>query len=137
MRGEADERALDFAALRELAGLHLETYRREAGEAFPQDAHEQLRQAIAAVFASWQGDKARTYRTLHGLDHGIGTAVTVQRMVFGNAGGLSGAGVGFSRDPSSGEPRPWVDFLFNAQGEDVVSGRRNALGHEALGAVHI
>ena len=52
----------------------------------------------------------------------MGTAVTVQRMVFGNAGGLSGAGVGFTRDPSSGEPRPWVDFLFNAQGEDVVSG---------------
>ncbi len=135
VRGETDERALDFAALRDLAGQHLETYRREAGEAFPQDAHEQLQQAIAAVFASWQGDKARTYRTLHGLDHGIGTAVTVQRMVFGNAGGLSGAGVGFTRDPSSGEPRPWVDFLFNAQGEDVVSGRRNALGHEALATV--
>ncbi len=134
-RGQTDERELDFSVLRALAERHLDTYRREAGEAFPQDAHEQLRQAIAAVFASWTSDKARTYRTLHSIDHRIGTAVTVQRMVFGNAGGLSGAGVGFTRDPSSGEPQPWVDFLFNAQGEDVASGRRSALGHEALAAV--
>ena len=72
---------------------------------------------------------------LHGLAHDMGTAVTVQRMVFGNAGGLSGAGVGFTRNPSSGEPLPWVDFLFNAQGEDVVSGRRSAQGHDELAAV--
>lgn len=135
LRGQTDERELDFSVLRALAERHLDSYRREAGEAFPQDAHEQLRQAIAAVFASWNSDKARTYRTMHSIDHRIGTAVTVQRMVFGNAGGLSGAGVGFTRDPSSGEPQPWVDFLFNAQGEDVVSGRRSALGHEALAAV--
>ncbi|MBV2264952.1 MAG: pyruvate, phosphate dikinase [Thauera sp.] len=130
-----DERMLDFAALRVLAARHLDTYRREAGEDFPQDAHEQLRQAIAAVFASWHADKARTYRAMHGLAEDMGTAVTVQRMVFGNAGGLSGAGVGFTRDPSSGEPQPWVDFLFNAQGEDVVSGRRSAHGHDELAAV--
>lgn len=135
LRGDADERELDFCALRELATQHLETYRREAGEAFPQDAHEQLRLAITAVFASWSSDKARTYRNLHSIDHRIGTAVTVQRMVFGNAGGLSGAGVGFTRDPSSGEPNPWVDFLFNAQGEDVVSGRRCAPGPERLAEV--
>jgi pyruvate,orthophosphate dikinase len=135
LRGATEERELDFSALRALAERHLETYRREAGEPFPQDAHTQLRQAIAAVFGSWNSDKARTYRTLHSIDHRIGTAVTVQRMVFGNAGGLSGAGVGFTRDPSSGEPRPWVDFLFNVQGEDVVSGRRSALGHDQLAAV--
>ena len=135
LRGEVEERQLDFAALRELCARHLETYRREAGEAFPHDAHEQLRQAVAAVFRSWSSEKACTYRTLHGVDDHIGTAVTVQQMVFGNAGGLSGAGVGFTRDPSSGEARPWVDFLFNAQGEDVVSGRRSALGHEQLAAV--
>lgn len=134
-RGEADERSLDFADLRNLAARHLDTYRREAGEDFPQSAPVQFEQAIRAVFASWRSDKARTYRQLHGLSHDMGTAVTVQAMVFGNAGGLSGAGVGFTRDPSSGEPRPWVDFLFNAQGEDVVSGRRNALGHEELAAV--
>ncbi len=135
LRGETDERELDFAALRTLSARHLETYRREAGEAFPQDAREQLQQAIAAVFASWSSDKARTYRALHGVDDRIGTAVTVQQMVFGNAGGLSGAGVGFTRDPSSGDAHPWVDFLFNAQGEDVVSGRRSALGHQQLAAV--
>lgn len=135
IRAGADERNLDFADLRTVAARHLETYRREAGEAFPQDAWVQLEQAIAAVFASWNADKARTYRELHGLAHDMGTAVTVQGMVFGNAGGLSGAGVGFTRDPRSGEPRPWVDFLFNAQGEDVVSGRRSALGHEQLAAV--
>ncbi|ATE60551.1 PEP/pyruvate-binding domain-containing protein [Thauera sinica] len=135
VRGGQDERSLDFAALRTLAARHLETYRREAGEAFPQDAGVQLEQAIKAVFASWHADKARKYRSLHGLSDRMGTAVTVQRMVFGNGGGLSGAGVGFSRDPSSGEPHPWVDFLFNAQGEDVVSGRRSVLGHDQLAAV--
>lgn len=133
--GDRDERQLDFAQLRALAHRHLDTYQRMAGEAFPQNAHEQLRQAIAAVFGSWHSEKAHTYRCLHGLDHDMGTAVTVQRMVFGNAGGLSGAGVGFTRNPSTGERTPWVDFLFNAQGEDVVSGRRNAQGHESLAAV--
>jgi pyruvate,orthophosphate dikinase len=135
LRAGNDERELDFAALREVAGRHLATYAREAGEAFPQDAQVQLREAIAAVFASWHSSKAHAYRELHGLSHAMGTAVTVQRMVFGNAGGLSGSGVGFTRNPSSGEPLPWVDFLFNAQGEDVVSGRRSAQGHDELAAV--
>lgn len=130
-----DERELDFAALRDVATRHLATYAREAGEPFPQEARVQLREAISAVFASWQSAKARAYRELHGISHDIGTAVTVQRMVFGNAGGLSGSGVGFTRDPSSGEPFPWVDFLFNAQGEDVVSGRRSAQGHDELATV--
>lgn len=135
VRGGLDERELDFAALRELTHRHLATYAREAGEAFPQDAGVQLSQAIMAVFASWSSARARTYRELHGLSHAMGTAVTVQRMIFGNAGGLSGAGVGFTRNPSSGEPTPWLDFLFNAQGEDVVSGRRTARGHDELAAV--
>jgi len=135
VRADNDERELDFAALREVAQRHLATYARQAGEAFPQDAQVQLREAIAAVFASWSSAKARAYRKLHGLAHSPGTAVTVQRMVFGNAGGMSGAGVGCTRDPNSGEHSPWVDFLFNAQGEDVVSGRRSAPGHAELAAV--
>lgn len=135
VRGERDERELDFAALREVANRHLATYARQVGEAFPQDPQVQLCEAIAAVFASWDSTKARAYRELHDLSHTMGTAVTVQRMVFGNAGGLSGAGVGFTRNPSSGEPLPWVDFLFNAQGEDVVSGRRSAQGHGELASV--
>lgn len=135
VRQTNDERELDFASLREIARRHLATYAREAGEPFPQDARVQLRDAITAVFASWHGPKARAYRELHGLSHDMGTAVTVQRMVFGNAGGLSGSGVGFTRHPSSGDPVPWVDFLFNAQGEDVVSGRRSAQGHDELATV--
>lgn len=130
-----DERALDFAALRDLAHRHLETYAKHAGVAFPQDANVQLQEAIRAVFRSWSSAKACAYRQMRGLDDAMGTAVTVQRMVFGNAGGVSGAGVGFTRNPSDGEPAPWVDFLFNAQGEDVVSGRRTAQGHDQLAAV--
>ncbi len=135
VRAGEDERSLDFVALREVARRHLQTFEREAKRPFPQDAEQQLVEAIGAVFRSWSSDKAVTYRNLHGLSHYMGTAVTVQRMVFGNAGGLSGAGVGFTRNPSTGAPSPWVDFLFNAQGEDVVSGRRSAQGHDELAAV--
>jgi pyruvate,orthophosphate dikinase len=135
VRQGEDERALDFVALRDLAQRHLETYRRLAGEFFPQDALAQPNAAVVAVFRSWSSAKATAYREMRGLSHAMGTAVTVQRMVFGNAGGLSGAGVGFTRNPSDGDPAPWVGFLFNAQGEDVVSGRRSAQGHDRLAAV--
>jgi pyruvate,orthophosphate dikinase len=84
------------------------------------------------VLRSWQLPKAVAYRSRCGISDAIGTAVTIQAMVFGNAGGRSGAGVGFTRDPVDGEPNLWVDFLFNAQGEDVVSGRRSARGHQEL-----
>ncbi len=89
---------------------------------------EQLLGAVEAVLRSWNDDKARHYRRINGIDDAMGTAVTVQAMVFGNNGGTSGAGVGFTRDPATGENRLYLDFLFNAQGEDVVSGRH--AGHE-------
>jgi pyruvate,orthophosphate dikinase len=130
-----EERDLDFADMRVLTQRHLETYRRGAGAAFPDDPHEQLRRAVEAVFRSWSSAKAGTYRQMHRLSESMGTAVTIQQMVFGNAGGLSGAGVGFTRNPIDGNPAPWVDFLFNAQGEDVVSGRRNASVGEELAFV--
>lgn len=130
-----DERELDHAELRSLTQRHLASVQRATGRPFPQDPQAQLTAAIEAVFASWGSAKASTYRSLNHLDAVVGTAVTVQRMVFGNAGGTSGAGVGFTRHPSTGEPQPWVDFLFNAQGEDVVSGRRSARGHAELAAV--
>ncbi|MFY7854628.1 MAG: PEP/pyruvate-binding domain-containing protein [Rubrivivax sp.] len=130
-----DERELDFDAVRRLAHAHLRTVERLTGQPFPQDPWQQLGQAIDAVFRSWHTEKAQTYRRLKGIADRPGTAVTVQVMVFGNAGGDSGAGVGFTRHPSTGEPQPWVDYLFNAQGEDVVSGRRSALGHDELQAV--
>ena len=133
--GGVPERELDFDALRVLTRRHLATVEREAGRAFPQDPFVQLAMAIDSVFASWSSAKAVAYRRLHGIDDALGTAVTVQRMVFGNAGGDSGAGVGFTRHPSTGEPEPWIDFLFNAQGEDVVSGRRSALGSGELARV--
>jgi len=130
-----DERELDFAELRSLTRAHLASVQRVAGRPFPQAPAAQLAGAIQAVFSSWQAPKARDYRRMNQLADTLGTAVTVQRMVFGNAGGTSGAGVGFTRHPSTGEPQPWVDFLFNAQGEDVVSGRRSARGHDELAAV--
>ena len=133
--GARDERDLDFAELRTLTRRFLALYAGAAGHAFPQRPVDQLAGAIAAVFASWQSDKARAYRRMNALSDAAGTAVTVQSMVFGNAGGRSGAGVGFTRDPATGEPALWVDFLFDAQGEDVVSGRRSANGHDELAAV--
>lgn len=130
--GTRDERELDFAELRQVVRLHLASVQRETGRSFPQDPHLQLQQAVAAVFASWWADKACTYRRLHQLPDSMGTAVTVQAMVFGNAGGTSGAGVAFTRNPGTGVAEPWVDFLFKAQGEDVVSGRRTAQGQGDL-----
>lgn len=129
-----DARELNFAELRELTRRHLATFEREAGLPFPQDPQKQLGAAIRAVFDSWQSARAIEYRRIHDMPDAPGTAVTVQRMAFGNAGGTSGAGVGFTRNPATGEPRPWIDFLFNAQGEDVVGGRRGARGPEQLQA---
>ena len=130
-RGD-DESLLDFADLRELTRRFLQVYEAACGQRFPQSPLEQLRGAVLAVFDSWQADKARTYRELNHIDHHLGTAVTIQRMVFGNSGMHSGAGVGFTRNPTTGEHGLWVDFLPNAQGEDVVAGRRVALGADAL-----
>lgn len=114
---------LDYAALRELTRESLQLYRRLSGEDFPQDPREQLFRSIIAVFESWDSERAVTYRRLNEIDDGLGTAVTVQAMVFGNGGGTSGSGVGFTRDPGNGLRGLYVDFQFNAQGEDVVSGR--------------
>lgn len=119
--GEAD---LDPEALERLAHDYLAVFSHHTGHAMPADPMRQLRSATRAVFRSWDGDKAREYRRLNGLESLEGTAVTVQVMVFGNAGGRSGAGVAFSRDPATGAPGLYADFLFDAQGEDVVAGRR-------------
>jgi len=121
--GLASARELDSAALGRIVQDSLELTLALTGEPFPQDPMAQLLGAVEAVFRSWDSEKARHYRRLNGIDDSSGTAVTVQAMVFGNAGSESGAGVGFTRDPATGENRPYLDFLFNAQGEDVVSGR--------------
>jgi pyruvate,orthophosphate dikinase len=96
----------------------------ETGEDFPQDPGEQLRQAIRAVFDSWLGKRAATYRRINHIPDDWGTACNVQQMVFGNKGDTSCSGVAFSRDEVTGAPEPSGDFLVNAQGEDVVSGVR-------------
>jgi pyruvate,orthophosphate dikinase len=117
---------LDDGDLRELTESFKQIFEDETGEQFPQDARDQLRQAIEAVFRSWNGRRAITYRRLNSIPDDWGTAVNVQQMVFGNMGETSASGVAFSRDENTGEPRPSGDFLENAQGEDVVSGVRNA-----------
>jgi pyruvate, orthophosphate dikinase len=91
---------------------------------FPDDAREQLERAIRAVFESWTGERAVSYRRINRIPDDWGTAVNVQRMVFGNMGDNSATGVAFSRDEVTGAPDPSGDFLVNAQGEDVVSGVR-------------
>ena len=91
-------------------------------DAVPSDPWSQLRLAIEAVFRSWQSDRARTYRRKEGIPDDLGTAVTVQAMVFGNRGTASATGVLFTRDPATGEPVPYGDVLFDAQGDDVVAG---------------
>ncbi len=91
-------------------------------EAVPEDPWQQLRSAVEAVFRSWNGDRARTYRQREGISDDLGTAVTVQAMVFGNRSVDSGTGVLFTRNPATGEPTLYGDVMFNAQGEDVVAG---------------
>ncbi len=96
----------------------------QLGRPFPEDPEEQLWGAIGAVFGSWQGERARTYRRLNHIPHDWGTAVNVQAMVFGNMGETSATGVAFTRDPSTGERAYYGEYLINAQGEDVVAGIR-------------
>ena len=123
-RGVATDPELDADALTGLVETFKGIVKKEAGVDFPQDPREQLQYAIEAVFRSWNGKRARDYRKLEGIPDDLGTAVNVQTMVFGNKGDDSGTGVAFTRDPATGEKRPYGDFLVNAQGEDVVAGIR-------------
>jgi pyruvate,orthophosphate dikinase len=130
--GVASDRDLDFRTLRKLTRAMTVRFHDLAGDAFPLDPREQLRKAVAAVFRSWGAEKAVAFRQLNGIDSSIGTAVTVQTMVFGNAGGESGSGVGFTRNPATGDRELYLDFRFNGQGEDVVGGRQRTEDHERL-----
>ncbi len=104
-----------------------ELYKKELGVEFPEDVNEQLWGAITAVFESWMAEKAVTYRKVENIKGVIGTAVNVVQMVFGNMGENSGTGVAFTRDPNTGENVFYGDYLFNAQGEDVVAGIRTPI----------
>lgn len=105
----------------------LEAVSETAGRPFPQDPSEQLRLAIEAVFRSWGNDRARRYRRMNAIPDDLGTAVTIQAMVFGNRGQGSGTGVAFTRNPLNGSRSTFGDFLPDAQGEDVVAGIRDPL----------
>lgn len=127
---------LDVDALKRITREFLDLCKQAKGGPFPQDPMAQLEGAVRAVFGSWQSPKAVEYRRLHGLDNNIGTAVTIQAMVFGNMGGTSGSGVGFTRNPATGANELYLDFLPNAQGEDVVSGRCPVTGAARLQETH-
>jgi pyruvate,orthophosphate dikinase len=129
------ERELDHRDLRALTLAMMDCYGTLAGHAFPADPREQLAEATGAVFRSWDAPKAASYRRLNGISDEAGTAVTIQTMIYGNAGGASGAGVGFTRDPATGARELYFDFQFNAQGEDVVAGRQLLRDHERLRVV--
>jgi pyruvate,orthophosphate dikinase len=123
---------LSAEALKELVKEFKALYKKKVGEDFPQDPMEQLKLAINAVFGSWFGERAKTYRKLNGIADDLGTAVNICTMVFGNMGDTSGTGVAFTRDPSTGEHKFYGECLINAQGEDVVAGIRTPMKVEEL-----
>ncbi|MBC7194096.1 MAG: pyruvate, phosphate dikinase [Caldisericia bacterium] len=108
----------------EIVDRYKELYKKETNEDFPQDPYTQLMMAVEAVFKSWNNKRAIEYRRIYKIPETLGTAVNIQMMVFGNAGYDSGTGVGFTRDPSTGENKLYGEYLLNAQGEDVVAGIR-------------
>ncbi len=110
--------------LKQLVSEFKKLIKEKTGKDFPEQPWEQLKMAVNAVFASWNNKRAITYREIPKIPHDLGTAVNVQTMVFGNMGENSGTGVGFTRNPSTGEKQFYGEFLINAQGEDVVAGIR-------------
>ncbi|AWZ48780.1 pyruvate, phosphate dikinase [Clostridiaceae bacterium 14S0207] len=123
-KGVKFDTELECEDLKKLAIKFKEYYKSEVGEEFPQDPFCQLKESITAVFRSWNNPRAIVYRRLHDIPSEWGTAVNVQRMVFGNMGNNSGTGVAFTRNPSTGEKGIFGEYLINAQGEDVVAGIR-------------
>jgi pyruvate,orthophosphate dikinase len=120
--------------LKDLVKKYKEYYKKVFNEEFPADPYVQLKEAVAAVFRSWDNPRANVYRQMNGIPYEWGTAVTVQTMVFGNMGEDSGTGVAFSRNPSTGKKEIYAEFLPNAQGEDVVAGVRTPLHIDELKA---
>jgi len=116
--------SLTVEDLKEIIGKYKNKIKHKTGEEFPQDSYKQMEMAIEAVFKSWNTPRAITYRRLNNIPGDLGTAVNVQAMVFGNMGENSCTGVGFTRNPSTGEDKFYGEYLINAQGEDVVAGVR-------------
>ena len=126
-RGVEDDTDLVAEDLKELVEQYKTLIESETGDPFPLDPETQLWGAVRAVFDSWNNERAIAYRRHNKIDDELGTAVTVQAMVYGNMGDDSGTGVAFTRNPSTGENRVFGEFLRNAQGEDVVAGIRTPL----------
>lgn len=122
----------DIDTLRKITAEFQQLFTNVTGTSFPRSPTEQLRSAIKAVVLSWQSKRAAAYRKIHNIPDDIGTAVIIQEMVYGNTGRSSGSGVGFTRNPANGNKEPFLDYLPNAQGEDVVSGRINVIHTESL-----
>jgi len=118
---------IDCEGLKILVERYKKLIKKETGKDFPQELKAQLKMAIDAVFNSWNTKRAVTYRRINKIPDDLGTAVNVQEMVFGNMGEDSGTGVGFTRNPSTGEKEDYGEYLLNAQGEDVVAGIRTPL----------
>ncbi|HTN43943.1 MAG TPA: pyruvate, phosphate dikinase [Nitrospiria bacterium] len=131
-RGAKLDTDLGEEEMKFLVAQYKKLVKQETGREFPEDPFEQLKMAINAVFNSWFGARAVTYRRLQGIPDSWGTAVNIVAMVFGNMGDTSGTGVAFTRDPSNGERRFFGECLMNAQGEDVVAGIRTPLPIEGL-----
>jgi pyruvate,orthophosphate dikinase len=127
-----DDTGLTAADLTKLVGQYKALVRKRTSAAFPQTPQDQLWGAIAAVFRSWDNDRARLYRRQYGIADSLGTAVNVQCMVYGNLGNDCATGVAFTRNPATGENRFFGEFLPNAQGEDVVAGIRTPQPIDAL-----
>ncbi len=115
---------LSAESLKWMVSEYKKKIERKTGKPFPMDPKDQLKEAVLAVFRSWNNDRANVYRRINNIPHEIGTAVNVQSMVFGNMGSDSGTGVAFTRNPSTGESVLYGEYLMNAQGEDVVAGIR-------------
>jgi pyruvate,orthophosphate dikinase len=126
-RGVRHDTGLTASDLEKLTARYKAKVRQATGRAFPQDPREQLWGAIAAVFRSWDNDRARLYRRQYGIPDDLGTAVNVQCMVFGNLGDDCATGVAFTRNPATGENLLYGEYLVNAQGEDVVAGIRTPM----------
>jgi pyruvate,orthophosphate dikinase len=122
--GAEQDMDLEVGDLKNLVERYKSMIADKAGVEFPEDPHEQLWNAIGAVFNSWNNDRARTYRRINGIPDDWGTAVNVQSMVYGNLGDDSGTGVAFTRNPATGENHFYGEYLMKAQGEDVVAGIR-------------
>jgi len=123
-KGVKDDTELDVNDLKKLVGIFKKKVKQVLKKEFPDNPRDQLWGAISAVFQSWNGKRAKSYRRIEGIPDDWGTAVNVQAMVFGNMGDSSATGVAFTRDPATGENKFYGEFLVNAQGEDVVAGIR-------------